>query len=117
MRNQYAELLVADWAAFVSRVEVTLRATESPSRPAYVFRGQASADWDLRPSLARLLMDAGVNSETTALHIEDQLVLAFQRRAHEYLPATMQLPLLADRPSWLILMQHYGAPTRTLDWT
>jgi hypothetical protein len=46
---------------------------------------------------------------------EMRTIEAFKRHA----PALADWPLLADddRLGWLCVMQHYGAPTRLLDWT
>jgi hypothetical protein len=45
---------------------------------------------------------------------EVDLLVEFQRRAHHYPETT---PALDEVVDWLALMQHYGAPTRLLDWT
>jgi hypothetical protein len=42
------------------------------------------------------------------------VLLDFQRGAHHYHAATPTPDQIVD---WLALMQHYGAPTRLLDWT
>jgi hypothetical protein len=65
-------------------------------------------DYDLATSLERL----GVGSLT--LRVERALLTSFKRRAHHYL---RDLPDPHDNLEWLALMQHYGAPTRLLDWT
>lgn len=45
---------------------------------------------------------------------EGALLREFQKRAHQYLSL---LPGDDEIIDWLALMQHYGAPTRLLDWT
>jgi hypothetical protein len=66
------------------------------------FRGQADANWELLPGFIRSAADT---SETTLLN-------RFRQSA----------AMLADhRPvssfDWTFLMQHYGVPTRLLDWS
>src|SRR5579863_6729560 len=69
------------------------------------FRGVSSAKYKLIPSLYR--SQAGRDE-----YSDDELRAEFQRRG---------LPFVAERPprdhwEWYFLMQHYGAPTRRLDW-
>ena len=45
---------------------------------------------------------------------EKAVLLDFQRAAHHYWGSTPGPDQIID---WLALMQHYGAPTRLLDWT
>lgn len=67
------------------------------------YRGHTSSDWDLLPSIAR--PPRSISAELTVLK-------RFKQNAY---------PFLSSPPSteweWLFLMQHYGAPTRLLDWT
>ena len=67
------------------------------------FRGQADLEWGLAPSLSR--SHKGIDAEIA-------LIKRFRQNA---------LPLARIKPNteweWLFLMQHYGLPTRLLDWT
>ncbi len=67
------------------------------------YRGHTSSGWDLLPSIAR--PPRSIDAELTVLK-------RFKQNAY---------PFLSSPPSteweWLFLMQHYGAPTRLLDWT
>jgi hypothetical protein len=80
------------------------------------FRGQRESEWTLQTSLDR---------EITVFHNtghypldrqpeENELLFRFQQQVHNYV---RHLPSVKDRASWLALMQHYGVPTRMLDWT
>jgi len=86
---------------------------DRPSLITFLFRGHARSDWRLVPSLLRQVAVYGM-SASEALAVERSARLEFSRQAHLY------LPLLAERDdvmTWWLLMQHYNAPTRLLDWT
>jgi hypothetical protein len=82
---------------------------------AYVFRGQASSKWkSLQPSLHRSLGDTPEMEDSVMK--EAMAIRAFRRHARSLLhPSEM---VYFDRIlDSITLMQHYGAPTRLLDWT
>jgi len=85
----------------------------------WAFRGHTDAAWDLETSLDRatiLHYRTKLSSGTyrRAASHEKWMLDEFQKRAHQYLS---HLPSGDEVIDWLALMQHYGAPTRLLDWT
>lgn len=75
----------------------------------WVFRGHEEANWELQTSLER------ERFITPPPEVAEQTMLReMRRRAHHFL-APSHVP--SNTVEWLALMQHYGAPTRLLDWT
>jgi len=68
------------------------------------FRGQDKVDWQLKPSISRQGDDP--------LKREYELLKRFRQMA----PRLVELQPRDDW-EWLFLMQHYGVPTRLLDWS
>lgn len=76
----------------------------------YVFRGQPNVEL-LMSSFERAIKGVGQHNRG---EVEQKIILEFKRRAHHYLEA---IPKDDNRLEWLALMQHYGCPTRLLDFT
>jgi hypothetical protein len=101
------EVTVRSLEGFVTEVRSFQRLWRSPHR--YIelwFRGQNDARQKLIPRVYR----QGVDFEDEG---EDELRYEFQARA-------VQFPMGQSPGSdweWYFLMQHYGAPTRLLDWS
>jgi hypothetical protein len=91
---------VRTWAEFQQHIEQYLDGN-------YLFRGVTSVRHTLVPSVGRQR-----DGYSYSAAIEKELFNQFKREA---------LPFLAMRPEndweWLALAQHYGVPTRLLDWS
>lgn len=84
----------------------------SASQPGqWCYRGQGDCSWPLKPSLERLVVNRRLED---AARLERVFLARFQRQAHHYLPTT---PGDTEVLEWLALMQHWGVPTRLLDFT
>lgn len=77
------------------------------------FRGQASSDWPLETTLTRTALQCQCPADRLN-HREYWMQRQFERRAFDYLQGQ---PLPATKIDWLSLMQHYGSPTRLLDFS
>lgn len=81
--------------------------------PRWVFRGQSQVEWPLATSFERAAVAGRVRSHDLQ-NREWWILRQFQRRAHLVLASPPnQLAIL----EWLALIQHYGGPTRLLDFT
>ncbi|MFL6208265.1 MAG: FRG domain-containing protein [Pyrinomonadaceae bacterium] len=79
----------------------------------WAFRGHENASWNLDTTLHRNAQQFGC--ETDWLYGREAWMLRqFQRRAHHYINDP---PSYEQRLEWLALIQHYGGPTRLLDFT
>jgi FRG domain len=84
------------------------------------FRGQREASWPLQTSLERALrVEYSYGNNVGHYQLDrnmegSELLRRFEEYAPQFIPDP---PLKDDLASWLALMQHYGAPTRLLDWT
>lgn len=78
----------------------------------FVYRGHADAGWSLTSALERVI---GANwSSDQVTKFEDFSLQVFRSKFHLY----DQENLTPDsKLSWLALMQHYGVPTRLVDFT
>lgn len=102
------------WRSFEREISKTT--APDPVRPAYLFRGQSAKEWPLQSSLQRVLrLYPGITAEK-ALQLESELLERFQSQAHLHLRGEF-LPMGEDPLQWWQVMQHYGSPTRLLDWT
>lgn len=79
--------------------------------PSTIYRGQQQLSWDLTSSLERVLRGTNPRSWSVAergIH---------RRFAEQAAPLLDRPPAQDDEIGWLMLMQHFSAPTRLLDWS
>ncbi|MBI2725653.1 MAG: FRG domain-containing protein [Polaromonas sp.] len=78
----------------------------------YVFRGQCNAKWGLQSALERLLGRTWAAEKATKF--EAYSLTTFQSKYHIYCG---QEHTPKSKLAWLSVMQHYGVPTRLIDFT
>lgn len=78
----------------------------------YAFRGHGDQSWEMRSSLERLAKHFDYDGDLKAR--EYWILRQFQRRAHMYVESP---PRHDSSLEWLALLQHYGGPTRLVDFT
>jgi hypothetical protein len=77
----------------------------------YIYRGHSNVSWKLQSTLERILLN---NYETQGKKFEKYAIDNFKSRFHLYDKSNIQ-PV--TKSEWLSIMQHYGVPTRMLDFT
>ena len=78
----------------------------------YIYRGQANAEWSLTSSLERIV---GHNwTADKAKKFEERSLSIFQSKFHLY---DLENHAPSSKLAWLAAMQHYGVPTRLLDFS
>lgn len=81
----------------------------------WVFRGHSDCTYRIEPSLARFFRSHQVNIKPASQDPRElDSILKFRKSAHLHL---QHLPAPSELSSWLAIMQHFGAPTRLLDFT
>lgn len=78
----------------------------------YIYRGQANAEWPLQSSLERTISSSW--SHENVNKFEDFSLKQFKSKFRIY-DKENSCPI--SKLSWLSAMQHYGVPTRLLDFT
>ena len=111
---------IDSWRHFVDWVEDTTKAGK------FLYRGQPKDYGSLEPRFLRLLRGLGrkprPQDRARADEVEKALLDGFVREGPLYLDeAPMPRLILGPQEDniliWWGIMQHYGAPTRVLDWT
>lgn len=78
----------------------------------WIFRGESDSDYKLSTSIDRVVAE---NNGYDSL-IEQALINEIAKRTGRLIGAT-ELDKLDKLMNWLAELQHYGAPTRLMDWT
>lgn len=85
----------------------------SPAWNRWIFRGMSDYSFWPESSLERHLKTLGIDRSSWREH-ENRAIGFFKTRARQCL---RNIPEDRNVTDWLSLMQHYGAPTRLVDWT
>lgn len=93
-----------------SMADLLTQLNELPN--SFFYRGQADANWSLQSSLERVV-GAGWSVEK-AQKFEDYSISQFRSKFHLYDCENIQPE---SKLAWLSIMQHYGVPTRLIDFT
>lgn len=81
----------------------------------WIFRGQADESWQLSTNFEREAAKYQHSIDAYWFRNREKYILwDFQRQAHNY---ANNLPEQENYIEWLSLLQHYGGPTRFLDFT
>ncbi len=110
--TNWTEVIINDWSQFEKFIN-----THNPKR--WIFRGQCNQKWKLTTTYVRgyqeiqkIYEESGREEISHRDAFEQLIVQQFKSQAHLYLDFEPKSDL-----EWLSLMQHYGSPTRLIDWT
>lgn len=109
----WPDRMIMSWKEFTEIVDKHLDRGPLDDDGFCLFRGQSNAEWSLQPSIARAL--AGLRADKVPAAEKSALDL-FRKQAHRFIDLR-GLRNQEDPLEWWPHMQHYGAPTRLLDWT
>lgn len=99
----YIEKSLSSWSDYKAHIE--------KYKLEWVYRGQSNSNWPIRTSLERSRIEGPIERFES---IEHQILEEFQRAAKHYLHPN-DLP--TTKVEWFALIQHYGSPTRLIDFT
>lgn len=88
-----------------------LKLIESDDVGNWIFRGQHQASWMVEATIHRIFLGRNVD-KSRYIELERYVLNEFKRRSRFFLSSLPQ-----NDWEWLILAQHFGVPTRLLDWT
>lgn len=87
---------------------------ENPTTVDFIYRGMENKEYELRPNIFREVKNNRIsNGKYTAYSSELNILRQFVQEASVY----TNEPIINNYGKWAELAQHYGAPTRFLDWT
>lgn len=117
MRSRPLNSILKPKVTVIETIDDLVKKVESfdhgKQRSRWIFRGQKNSEWGLQTTFDRMYAETqGFDQNLTRLEIG--LLKRFQRESHHYGISGIDL---LNIPEWFSVMQHYGAPTRLLDWT
>jgi hypothetical protein len=116
MKTDWPEVIVEDWNQFNSIINLNLGIDSW--FPDWLFRGHSNSAWNLESSFSRLLARNNIYDPKIAFGIESTSIREFMSKSHLFGDFyTKGFGYNSGLQFWLIFMQHYGCPTRLLDWS
>lgn len=112
--NNWPEKKINTWNDFINIIHSLNLETDYLSH--WAFRGQPNSEWTLKPGLARILSKykiqhlQGIKVETTLIREFESNYLHFNEVSIPNYKQNRELVYMSQ-------LQHYGCPTRFLDWT
>ena len=110
-KQKIKELTFKSWDKFKASISETLFEGRGFMRGKYLFRGHSDPNWQLTSTFDRMFAS---RSKSERLLISSEMMQIFKRslESHEIAEEAKK-----DDGILLALGQHYGLPTRLLDWT
>jgi hypothetical protein len=105
---------LTDWQSITNKLHefpppaLTFDADADLAKNAWLFRGVGDAEFELAPTIERDAVGTALKWPELEIDVSED----FKSRANLYLT-----PPGEGKLGWLALMQHYGVPTRLLDFT
>ncbi len=112
MKRRYATARLSKWSEFCSSVRKQCKSSLGKTGKKWIFRGHVPKQ-SLESSLDRAIRFYPDEDKKRG-EVEKRLLREFKRRYHQY---SSDAPKDGDYLEWFSIMQHYGAPTRLLDFT
>jgi hypothetical protein len=113
LKNNVEKVMCRDWDRFVGEIgRITTGEEKELKDKEWIFRGALESK-DLETTLERACGRWGIPAQDRPA-LERELIREVERKAFGL---GIPLPHSVDRMWWVSLMQHYGAPTRLLDFS
>ncbi len=102
-----------DIEKYIQKIEKLVKQSQDKNKFDWLFRGQKNSQYTLETSFERACDRFNIEGKNR-IRVEKNMIREFKRRLHHY---TSNIPNEDATDEWLALMQHYGSPTRLLDFT